>query len=82
MAQAAYNDYLGDSYDPEKGLDIEKVKKKAQREKDKLNIVLMGATGVGKSSLVNAVFGTNIVETGDGKPKTQELKKSLFPKKV
>ena len=41
----------------------------------------MGATGVGKSSLVNAVFGDKIVEAGDGKPITQHLEKITIPNK-
>lgn len=32
---------------------------------------MIGATGVGKSSLVNAVFGESIVESGDGEPIAQ-----------
>lgn len=81
MSNEKYTHYLGDSYDPKKGLDIEKVKRKILKEKEKLNIVLMGATGVGKSSLVNAVFGSNTVKTASGKPITQHLEKIVIPEK-
>ncbi len=37
------------------------------------NILLAGATGVGKSSLVNLCFGQDFAETGTGKPVTQNM---------
>lgn len=40
-----------------------------------LNIVVLGKSGVGKSTLINAVFRANIAETGIGKPVTQCMKK-------
>lgn len=39
------------------------------------NIMLIGKTGVGKSTLVNNIFRENLAETGIGKPVTQHLKK-------
>jgi small GTP-binding protein len=39
----------------------------------KANILLVGKTGVGKSSLVNAIFGGHFAETGTGLPVTQHL---------
>lgn len=39
------------------------------------NIVVAGRSGVGKSTLVNAVFGDNFAETGHGKPVTQSTRK-------
>lgn len=37
------------------------------------NIMVAGITGVGKSTLINAVFGENFAETGFGRPVTQNL---------
>ena len=40
-----------------------------------LNIIVAGKTGVGKSTLINAVFRDNLVETGMGKPVTDHMRK-------
>lgn len=61
--------------------DYDEEKNRIEREKCKINIVLMGATGSGKSSLINAVFGQNIVEAGSGEPITQHLEKISIPSK-
>ncbi len=39
------------------------------------NIAVIGLTGVGKSTLINTIFGTEIAPTGSGKPVTTEFKK-------
>lgn len=41
----------------------------------RLNIVVIGKSGVGKSTLVNAVFGFDMAETGIGRPVTAHMKK-------
>lgn len=38
-----------------------------------INIMTVGKSGVGKSTLVNAVFGENIAATGIGRPVTQSM---------
>lgn len=43
---------------------------KARREIKRPNILVMGATGAGKSSLVNLVFGQELAAVGAGKPVT------------
>ena len=51
-------------------------------QRGKVNIVVAGKTGVGKSTLVNAVFQGNLAETGDGRPvtkTTREIKKDGVP---
>lgn len=40
-----------------------------------VNILIVGKTGVGKSTLINSVFRSEMAETGIGKPVTQHLKK-------
>lgn len=52
-----------------------------KKEKPIMNILLMGATGVGKSSLINALFGKEIAKTGVGNPITQHLKKYVDEEK-
>jgi len=39
------------------------------------NVLIAGRSGVGKSTLINAVFGENLAETGQGKPVTQTTKR-------
>ena len=54
----------------------------ALRQRGRANIVIAGKTGVGKSTLVNAVFQGNLAETGDGRPvtkATREIKKEGIP---
>ena len=40
-----------------------------------LNIIVAGKTGVGKSTLINAVFKENLAETGIGRPVTNHMRK-------
>ena len=40
-----------------------------------LNIIVAGKTGVGQSTLINAVFKENLAETGMGKPVTDHMQK-------
>lgn len=48
----------------------------------RLNIIVAGKTGVGKSTLINYIFREKLAETGIGKPVTQhmqEISKKDFP---
>lgn len=77
-----YKDFLGDSYNEESGeFDPHKARNKALNEKEKCNIIICGATGVGKSTLINAIFGKEVVKAGTGKPITQHLEKVTIPEK-
>jgi len=40
-----------------------------------LNIIVVGKTGVGKSTLINSVFREKLAETGMGKPVTTHMRK-------
>ncbi|MCK6510171.1 50S ribosome-binding GTPase [Myxococcota bacterium] len=46
----------------------------ALKRRGKVNIILAGKTGVGKSTLINAVFQGNLAETGQGRPVTQNTR--------
>ncbi len=48
---------------------------KESEEIKKLNILIAGKTGVGKSTLINAVFREELAQTGVGVPVTQNLEK-------
>ena len=52
---------------------IEEAMKKAKSEMKDVNILIAGRTGVGKSTLINAVFEGNFATTGSGKPITQKI---------
>jgi len=46
---------------------------KAKNEIKKPNIMILGGTGVGKSTLVNLMFGKDVAQTGIGKPLTSSI---------
>lgn len=61
---------------------IEEMLKKSLKERGRVNIVIAGKTGVGKSTLINAVFQGDLATTGQGRPvtkSTREIKKEGIP---
>jgi uncharacterized protein (DUF697 family)/GTP-binding protein EngB required for normal cell division len=48
---------------------------KMKAEFSSANVLIAGKTGVGKSSLINAVFHSDLAKTGCGTPVTQEITK-------
>ncbi|WRC77854.1 50S ribosome-binding GTPase [Helicobacter pylori] len=72
------HEFLGDAFTldgKEGGLNMEKMCEVIKKEKPIMNILLMGATGVGKSSLINGLFGKEMAKVGIGKSVTQHLEK-------
>lgn len=49
---------------------FEQVKKETSKN---LNVLIAGKTGAGKSTLINAVFGSEVAPTGSGDPVTQNI---------
>ena len=58
----------------EKNIDFKRIFEEAMEKLGKVNIIIAGKTGVGKSTLLNAVFGEDLAVTGTGKPVTQTMK--------
>lgn len=46
---------------------------KLQKEINKPNILIVGGTGVGKSSLINKIFGKEVSKVSNGKPQTRGI---------
>lgn len=64
------------------GIDAEKIAQEAInaiadkiKNLNMLNIIVAGKTGVGKSTLINAVFKEHLADTGMGKPVTTHMRK-------
>jgi len=65
---------LKDSVDASTGeVTYSEYESKKNINKEKVNIIVAGKTGVGKSSLINYIFGKEIAKVGDGQPVTQEI---------
>lgn len=74
---------------PEQQIDIgalihDKIEQKL-RERGRVNVLIAGKTGVGKSTLINTVFQGNLATTGQGRPitqKTREISKKGVPVRI
>lgn len=53
---------------------LKKAQQMSQETSDGFNIFVVGKSGVGKSTLINAVFGEKLAKTGSGSLKTQNIK--------
>ena len=51
----------------------------AMRERGHATVLIAGRSGVGKSTLINAVFQGRLAETGQGRPVTQEIREYEKP---
>ncbi|WP_419773276.1 GTPase [Helicobacter pylori] len=81
-----HDNSLGGAFNKETGeLNMDKLREHFKNLKgikeSKMNILLMGYTGSGKSSLINALFGKEIAKAGVGKPITQHLEKYIDEEK-
>lgn len=64
MEQSNYKQFVEDTFN---GV------KKENKELKKVNLLVVGKSGIGKSTLINTVFGEEIVQTGIGKPVTEQI---------
>lgn len=55
-------------------IDVNAILNDAVKDMPVANIIVIGKTGVGKSSLINSVFRGNFAKTGVGKPVTDNIK--------
>lgn len=76
MNQTNYKQFVEDTF---QGV------QKENKELKMVNLLVVGKSGVGKSTLINTVFGEEIVKTGVGKPVTNQInlvEKEGFPVRI
>lgn len=59
--------------------DLNKQFEEEMKNSSNVNIMVVGGTGVGKSTLVNTVFGKKIAATGTGRPITKGIQEFKHP---
>lgn len=59
---------------PSTAIDFEQVINGAYKRRGTVTVLIAGKTGVGKSTLINAVFQGDIAKTGAGRPVTEETR--------
>lgn len=64
MSQSNYKQFVEETFN---GV------KKENKDLKKVNLLVVGKSGVGKSTLINTVFGEEMVHTGAGKPVTDHI---------
>ncbi|GAA9710430.1 hypothetical protein VN0017_11560 [Helicobacter pylori] len=61
---------------------MEKLHEAIKKEKPIMNILLMGAIRVGKSSLINGLFGKEVAKEAQENPSLNTLKSMLMKKRA
>lgn len=64
MEQTNFKEYIEETFNNVK---------KENKELKKVDLLIAGKSGVGKSTLINAIFGEELVKTGVGKPVTDDI---------
>ncbi len=73
---------MSSQFDLEFSKFLQQAVNEALKKRGRVNIIIAGNTGVGKSTLINAVFQGNLATTGDGRPvtiSTREITKEGIP---
>ena len=55
-------------------INFKEIVEKSYLEMGNVNIIIAGKTGVGKSTLINAIFGEDLADVGVGRPVSQSIK--------